>query len=241
MSKRIIGLIMAALLTSSAYADEASLKKSIETVYPKLKVQSITKTPYAGLYEVFLDGQIIYTDDKFSFLIAEGKVIDPVSRRNLTGERLDELNKVDLASLPLDQAIKVVKGNGSRKLVVFSDPDCPFCKRLEQRELVNITDVTIYTFLFPLEQLHPDAANKARAIWCSADKSKAWTDWVLNNQLPKAAGNCDTPIEKIAALGRKLGVSSTPTLILQDGKRILGAYPAKEIDQALDAAAKARK
>ncbi|HWT28742.1 MAG TPA: DsbC family protein, partial [Methylophilaceae bacterium] len=192
MSKRIIGLIMAALLTSSAYADEASLKKSIETVYPKLKVQSITKTPYAGLYEVFLDGQIIYTDDKFSFLIAEGKVIDPVSRRNLTGERLDELNKVDFASLPLDQAIKVVKGNGSRKLVVFSDPDCPFCKRLEQRELVNITDVTIYTFLFPLEQLHPDAANKARAIWCSADKSKAWTDWVLNNQLPKAAGNCDT-------------------------------------------------
>ncbi|HWU83090.1 MAG TPA: DsbC family protein [Methylophilaceae bacterium] len=241
MPTRIIGLIMAALLTSSAYADEASLKKAIETVYPKLKVQSITKTPYAGLYEVFLDGQIIYTDDKFSFLIAEGKVIDPMSRRNLTGERLDELNKVDFASLPLDQAIKVVKGNGSRKLVVFSDPDCPFCKRLEQRELVNITDVTIYTFLFPLEQLHPDAANKARAIWCSADKSKAWTDWVLNSQLPKAAVNCDAPIEKIAALGRKLGVTSTPTLILQDGKRILGAYPAKEIDQALDAAAKTKK
>lgn len=241
MSPRIISLIMAALFATSAYADEASLKKAIETVYPKLKVQSITKTPYAGLYEVFLDGQIIYTDDKFSFLIAEGKVIDPVSRRNLTGERLDELNKVDFASLPLDQAIKVVKGNGSRKLVVFSDPDCPFCKRLEQRELVNITDVTIYTFLFPLEQLHPDAANKARAIWCSADRAKAWTDWVLNNQMPKAATNCDTPIEKIATLGRKLGVSSTPTLILQDGKRILGAYPAKEIEQALEAAAKTRK
>ena len=241
MSPRIISLIMAALFATSAYADEASLKKAIETVYPKLKVQSITKTPYAGLYEVFLDGQIIYTDDKFSFLIAEGKVIDPVSRRNLTGERLDELNKVDFASLPLDQAIKVVKGNGSRKLVVFSDPDCPFCKRLEQRELVTITDVTIYTFLFPLEQLHPDAANKARAIWCSADRAKAWTDWVLNNQMPKAATNCDTPIEKIATLGRKLGVSSTPTLILQDGKRILGAYPAKEIEQALEAAAKNKK
>jgi len=241
MSPRIISLIMAALFATSAYADEASLKKAIETVYPKLKVQSITKTPYAGLYEVFLDGQIIYTDDKFSFLIAEGKVIDPVSRRNLTEDRLDELNKVDFASLPLDQAIKVVKGNGSRKLVVFSDPDCPFCKRLEQRELVNITDVTIYTFLFPLEQLHPDAANKARAIWCSADRAKAWTDWVLNNQMPKAATNCDTPIDKIAALGRKLGVSSTPTLILQDGKRILGAYPAKEIEQALEAAAKTKK
>lgn len=241
MYKTMFGLIAAALLTTNVLADEASLRKSIEAAYPKLKVQSVTKTPYSGLYEVFLDGQIIYTDDKFSFLIVEGKIIDPVSKRNLTGERLDDLNKVDFSALPLDQAIKVVKGNGSRKLVVFSDPDCPFCKRLEQRELVNITDVTIYTFLFPLEQLHPDAANKSKAIWCSADRAKAWTDWVINNQLPKSATTCDTPIEKIASLGRKLGVSSTPTLIFSDGKRMLGAYPAKEIEQALDVASKAKK
>lgn len=241
MYKTMFGLIAAALLTTNVLADEASLRKSIEAAYPKLKVQSVTKTPYSGLYEVFLDGQIIYTDDKFSFLIVEGKIIDPVSKRNLTGERLDDLNKVDFSALPLDQAIKVVKGNGSRKLVVFSDPDCPFCKRLEQRELVNITDVTIYTFLFPLEQLHPDAANKSKAIWCSADRAKAWTDWVINNQLPKSATACDAPVEKIASLGRKLSVSSTPTLIFSDGKRMLGAYPAKEIEQALDVASKAKK
>jgi thiol:disulfide interchange protein DsbC len=241
MHKTMLGLITAALLTTNALADEAGLKKSIEAAYPKLKVQSVTKTPYSGLYEVFLDGQIIYTDDKFSFLIVEGKVIDPMSKRNLTGERLDDLNKVDFSALPLDQAIKVVKGNGSRKLVVFSDPDCPFCKRLEQRELVNITDVTIYTFLFPLEQLHPDAANKSKAIWCSTDRAKAWTDWVINSQLPKTTQTCDTPIDKIASLGRKLGVSSTPTLIFSDGKRMLGAYPANEIEQALDMASKAKK
>lgn len=241
MHKTMLGLITAALLTTNVLADEASLRKSIEAAYPKLKVQSVTKTPYSGLYEVFLDGQIIYTDDKFSFLIVEGKVIDPMSKRNLTGERLDDLNKVDFSALPLDQAIKVVKGNGSRKLVVFSDPDCPFCKRLEQRELVNITDVTIYTFLFPLEQLHPDAANKSKAIWCSMDRAKAWTDWVNNSQLPKTTQTCDTPIDKIASLGRKLGVSSTPTLIFSDGKRMLGAYPAKEIEQALDMASKAKK
>jgi thiol:disulfide interchange protein DsbC len=241
MHKTMLGLITAALLTTNALADEAGLKKTIEAAYPKLKVQSVTKTPYSGLYEVFLDGQIIYTDDKFSFLIVEGKVIDPMSKRNLTGERLDDLNKVDFSALPLDQAIKVVKGNGSRKLVVFSDPDCPFCKRLEQRELVNITDVTIYTFLFPLEQLHPDAANKSKAIWCSTDRAKAWTDWVINSQLPKTTQTCDTPIDKIATLGRKLGVSSTPTLIFSDGKRMLGAYPAKEIEQALDMASKTKK
>jgi thiol:disulfide interchange protein DsbC len=241
MYKTTTGLLIAALLATSAFADEAGLRKSIEATYPKLKVQSVIKTPYSGLYEVFLDGQIIYTDEKFSFLIVEGKVIDPASKRNLTGERLDDLNKVDFSSLPLDQAIKVVKGNGSRKLVVFSDPDCPFCKRLEQRELVNITDVTIYSFLFPLEQLHPDAANKSRAIWCSPDRAKAWTEWVMNNQLPKTTTTCETPIEKIATLGRKLGVSSTPTLIFSDGKRMLGAYPAKEIEQALDMASKAKK
>lgn len=241
MLRTIIGLLFAGLVTTSAYADEASLRKAIEATYPKLKVQSVTKTPFSGLYEVFLDGQIIYTDEKFSFLIVEGKVIDPVSKRNVTGDRLDELNKVDFSTLPLDQAIKVVKGNGSRKLVVFSDPDCPFCKRLEQKELVNITDVTIYTFLYPLEQLHPDAANKSKAIWCSADRAKAWTDWVMNNQLPKAGNTCDTPVEKIAVLGRKLGVSSTPTLIFADGKRILGAYPAKDIEQALDGATKTKK
>lgn len=241
MYKTTTGLLIAALLATSAFADEVGLRKSIEAAYPKLKVQSVTKTPYSGLYEVFLDGQIIYTDEKFSFLIVEGKVIDPASKRNLTGERLDDLNKVDFSSLPLDQAIKVVKGNGSRKLVVFSDPDCPFCKRLEQRELVNITDVTIYSFLFPLEQLHPDAANKSKAIWCSPDRAKAWTEWVMNNQLPKTTTTCETPIEKIATLGRRLGVSSTPTLIFSDGKRMLGAYPAKEIEQALDMASKAKK
>lgn len=241
MLRTIIGLLFAGLITTSAYADEAGLRKAIEATYPRLKVQSVTKTPFSGLYEVFLDGQIIYTDEKFSFLIVEGKVIDPVSKRNVTGDRLDELNKVDFLTLPLDQAIKVVKGNGSRKLVVFSDPDCPFCKRLEQKELANITDVTIYTFLYPLEQLHPDAANKSKAIWCAADRAKAWTDWVMNNQLPKAGNNCDTPVDKIATLGRKLGVSSTPTLIFPDGKRILGAYPAKDIERALDAATKTNK
>ena len=198
-----------------------------------MRVESITKTSYAGLDEVFLDGQISYTDDKFSFLIADGRLIEPKSKRDVTGERLDELTKVDFSSLPLDQAIKVVKGNGSRKLVVFSDPDCPYCKRLEQKELVNINDVTIYTFLFPLEQLHPDAVNKSKAIWCATDRAKAWQDWVLNGQLAKA-GNCDTSaIDKSAELGRKLGVVSTPTLIFADGKRMLGAYPAKDIEKAM--------
>lgn len=237
MPNRIIGFLLAALLSGSVLADEASLRKTIEATYPKVQIQSITKTPYGGLYEVFLDGQIIYTDEKFSFLIAEGRLVEPKSKRDITTERLQELTKVDFSSLPLEQAIKVVKGNGSRKLVVFSDPDCPFCKRLEQNELSQIDDVTIYTFLYPLEQLHPDAVAKSKAIWCAPDRSKAWQNWILNNQLVKGSTSCDTPIEETIALARKLGISSTPTLIFADGKRMLGAYPAKDIEKALNAAA----
>lgn len=235
MLKRTISVLAAGMMAVSAWADEASLKKTIEATYPNVRVQGITKTTYAGLYEVFLDGQIIYTDEKLSFLIVEGRLIDPKNKRDITAERLDELTKVNFAALPLDKAIKVVKGNGSRKLVVFSDPDCPYCKKLEQKDLVGVTDVTVYTFLYPLEELHPDSANKSRAIWCAQDKSKAWQDWMMNGQLPKSK-ECNAPIDDVAGLGRKLGITSTPTLIFENGKRVLGAYPAKEIEKLMDTA-----
>ena len=225
-------------ISQLAQADEASLKKAIEAAYPKFKVESVTKTPYAGLYEVFMGGQIIYTDEKLTFLIAEGRLVDPKTKKDVTGERLDELTKVDFSSLPLDQAIKIVKGNGSRKLVVFSDVDCPFCKRLEQNELINIDNVTIYTFLYPIESLHPDAANKSKLIWCASNRAKAWNDWNFNGKLPSNAGTCEVPLERIGELARKVGVTSTPTLIFSDGKRMLGAQPYKEIEKSLQAAKK---
>jgi thiol:disulfide interchange protein DsbC len=237
---KLNNLIAAALVTISplVLADEVSLKKSIEAAYPKFKVESVIKTPYAGLYEVFMGGQIIYTDEKLTFLIAEGRLVDPKTKRDVTGERLEELTKIDFNSLPLDQAIKVVKGNGSRKLVVFSDVDCPYCKRLEQNELSNITDVTVYTFLYPLVQLHPDSVAKSKSIWCASNRVKAWNDWILNNQLPTSAGNCEVPLERVGDLARKIGVTSTPTLIFADGKRMMGAQPYKEIEKSMQAAAK---
>ena len=233
-------LIAATLLTFSslAIADEVSLKKAIEAAYPKFKVESITKTPYGGLYEVFMGGQIVYTDEKLSFLIAEGQLVDPKTKKNITGERMEELTKIDFNTLPLDQAIKVVKGNGGRKLVVFSDVDCPYCKQLERKELANITDVTIYTFLYPIETLHPDAAAKSKSIWCAKNRVKAWNDWIFNNQLPSTTGTCDVPLERVGELAKKLGVTSTPTLIFADGRRMLGAQPYAEIEKGMQAAAK---
>ena len=233
-------IVAATLLTLSqfALADEASLKKALEAAYPKFKIESVIKTPYTGLYEVFMGGQIIYTDEKLTFLIAEGRLVDPKTKKDITGERMEELTKIDFNTLPLDQAIKVVKGNGSRKLVVFSDVDCPYCKRLEQNELSNIDNVTVYTFLYPIEQLHPDAAAKSKSIWCASNRVKAWNDWIFNNKLPATTGNCEVPLEKVGELARKVGVTSTPTLIFADGKRMLGAQPYKEIEKYLQNAAK---
>ena len=238
MIKQLVAYALLSSLSVAAMADEASLKKAVEAAYPKFKVESVSKTPYPGLYEVFMAGQIIYTDEKMSFLIAEGRLVDPKSKKDLTAERMDELTKIDFAKLPLDQAIKVVKGNGSRKLVVFSDVDCPYCKRLEQNELSNITDVTVYTFLYPIVQLHPDAAAKSKSIWCASNRVKAWDDWIMRNQLPKNAVNCDVPLEKVGDLAKSLDITSTPTLIFADGKRMLGAQPYKEIERALQAAAR---
>jgi thiol:disulfide interchange protein DsbC len=238
MIKQLVAYAVLSSLSVAAMADEASLKKAVEAAYPKFKVESVSKTPYPGLYEVFMAGQIIYTDEKMTFLIAEGRLVDPKSKKDLTAERMDELTKIDFAKLPLDQAIKVVKGNGSRKLVVFSDVDCPYCKRLEQNELSNITDVTVYTFLYPIVQLHPDAAAKSKSIWCASNRVKAWDDWIMRNQLPKNAVNCDVPLEKVGDLAKSLDITSTPTLIFADGKRMLGAQPYKEIERALQAAAR---
>ncbi|MGB4812099.1 MAG: DsbC family protein [Methylophilaceae bacterium] len=231
----ILGAILGAVATF-AVADEASVKKSLEAAYPKFKVEKVTKTPFAGLYEVFMGGQIIYTDEKMSYLFAEGVLVDTKTKKNLTEERMAELTKIDFNSLPLDQAIKVVKGNGSRKLVVFSDVDCPYCKKLERNELSKITNVTVYTFLFPIVQLHPDSPEKSKSIWCAKDRVKAWDDWIMRDILPTTTGTCEVPLEKIGVLANKVGANSTPTLFFENGKRMLGAQPYTEIEKALVAA-----
>jgi thiol:disulfide interchange protein DsbC len=238
MLKKCLLALMLLLLTSAALADEAAVKKAFQQIYPKVKLESVTKTPYGGLYEVYADGRIIYTDENFSFFIVDGRLIDVKNRKDVTTERADELSRIDFGILPLEQAIKVVKGNGSRKMAVFSDPDCPYCKQLEQEGLAPITDVTVYTFLFPIERLHPNAPDKAKTIWCAPDRSKAWTTWMLKNYLAQGNSSCSTPLDTIATLAQKLGVNSTPTLFFADGSRLRGAYPTEDIEKALNLAAK---
>jgi len=230
--KSLAAPLLFALLTASAHADEALIKKTIEAQFPGAKVQSVGKTSYAGLYEVVLEGpQLAYADDKANYLFM-GSVLDLKAQKNLTEERFQKLTAVKFDTLPLDSAIKVVKGNGSRKIAVFADADCPYCKKFEV-ELQNVKDITVYNFLYPLDQLHPEAGKKSKQIWCAPDRAKAWEDWMLRNTLPKNDGSCDTPLAKTAELGKKLGIQGTPAIIFADGRRVPGMIPAAKLEQML--------
>ena len=229
---------LAALASGLASANEAEVRKNMQTRYPGITVESVVRTPLPGIYEVFANGVIIYTDEKVNYVIAEGRLVDAKTRTDLTAERLRKLQAIPFDSLPLQQSFKVVRGNGKRKLAYFTDPNCPYCKRLEQ-ELANVKDVTLHVFLFPI--LSNDSLEKSRAVWCSKDRAKAWTDLMLKDIAPKPAGNCAAPLEQVVQYGQDKGIRGTPTLIFADGSRVPGTLPAADLNKLLDDAAQSAR
>lgn len=226
-------LILFFLINFSIEAGEKELREIIKKTYPELIIKSIKKTNYNDLYEIYIAGQIIYSDEKFNFLIVEGRIVNPKTKVDLTTARLEELNKVDFSSLPFENAIKEVRGDGSKNIAVFSDVDCPFCRKLDKETISKLTDVTIYTFLYPLA-IHPEAKKKSQQIWCAENKIIAWNNYMTNNALPENDGDCSTPIEENLKLAKKLGISSTPTIVISNGKRIEGALPYEEIIKLIE-------
>ena len=212
----------------------AAITANLEKAYAsqKLKVQSVKTTPISGLYEVVVsDNQIIYTDDKAKYIL-QGSLLDVEKRRDLTEERMADLSTVDFASLPLDKAVKEVRGNGRLKVAVFSDPDCPFCKRLEH-EFAKMTDITIYSFMMPLASLHPDAARKAEQIWCQPNRTAAWTAWMREGKMPPQVKVCDNPVEETTSLGEQLGFHGTPALVFPNGKSQSGYSPLPQLEEVI--------
>lgn len=226
-------MLVSSLLACSANADQTAIKKTLAAQFPGAEISSITKTPYAGLYEVLIDGQIIYTDETAAYVFL-GSVVDTKAKKNITNERMAKLNEVKFDNLPFENAIKYVKGDGSRKLAIFSDPECPFCKKLEQ-ELIKVDNVTIYIFPYPIAGLHPQATAASKAIWCAPDRNAAWQDALLKGVLPKNDGKCKNPVDANVAYGNKLRISGTPTLIFSNGQRVPGMVPADKLEKLLDA------
>ena len=225
-------LLVASLLGSFVYAGEATVKDTLQKNYPQIgKIDKVSKTNFLGLYEVITRDQLLYTDEKVQYLI-NGNIYELKTMRNLTEERARQLFAVDFNALPFELAIKRVKGDGQRRMAYFTDPNCGYCKKLEQ-ELKNIDNVTLYLFMYPLFQ---GSDEKVKAVWCSKDQIKAWDDLMLNNVRPPA-GTCDAPSGKVLELGRKLNVSGTPALIFADGVVVPGYVPAPDLEKALNGAA----
>lgn len=226
---------LAALLALLAFtvcaesAAEAEVRKAIETSFGKgTKIDSVRDAGFLGLYEVVIAGDLVYTDRKASHLLL-GNVIDAKTRTDLTEERKTKLAQIKFSDLPLELAVKQVRGSGRRVFATFEDPHCGYCKKLA-KELLGMNDVTIYTFLYPI--LSPDSTEKSKAIWCAGDKAKAWNDWMVSGIEPPV-GKCDAPVEKVTTLGRKLNIRGTPTIFFTDGSRIPGYVPAAQIEQTI--------
>ena len=230
--KLIPSLLAAAVLglALSASAQESAIRKNLAERIPQLeKIDEVRPTPMAGLYEVRVGTDVFYSDAKGNFLI-QGELIDTKARRNLTEDRIAKLSAIDFAALPLKDAFVTVRGNGKRKLVVFADPNCGYCKRFE-RDLQKVDNVTIHTFLYPI--LSPDSAEKSRNLWCAKDRSASWDDWMLRDKTP-AAASCDTAaLQRNLAFGKKHKITGTPTLIFTDGTRVPGAIDAAALEKRL--------
>lgn len=220
------------LTVSSAYAGEAEIKETLQKNYPQFgQIREVNPSPIPGLYEVVTQDHLFYVDGKVQYLI-DGSLYQMNGMRNLTDERERKMFAIDFNSLPLNLALKKVKGNGKRKLAIFTDPNCGFCKRLEH-ELAKIDNVTIYRLLYPV---FPGSDEKVRNVLCSKNPNQAWEDLLLRNKLP-ATANCSTPTAKVLALGQKLHVTGTPTLVFADGTLVPGYLPAATLDKALNEAA----
>jgi thiol:disulfide interchange protein DsbC len=243
---QIRSLVAAAALLAIALAASAGEAEVRRMVQGKLRaagssVESVQKMPWGDLYEVVVrsaDGpQIFYVDGAASVIIS-GSAIDAKNGKNLTEERKRKLTAIKWESLPFDWAITSVRGSGRRKIAILSDPNCPYCKRFET-ELQKLDDITVHIFPYPV--IRPESVRQSKAVWCSKDRAKAWNDLMFSRIEPQAGTDCDNPVERLVAYGRKLGATSTPTWFVETGERYLGALPLEETKKLLDEASPARK
>jgi thiol:disulfide interchange protein DsbC len=226
-----LALTLALLAGTAAWAQEAAIRKNIAERMPKFpKIDEVTKSPMPGLFELRVNGaDIFYTDAEGNFLI-QGNLYDTKQGRNLTEERVDKLTAIDFDALPLKDAFTIVRGDGKRKMAVFEDPNCGYCKRFE-RDLQQVSNVTIHMFLYPI--LGPGSAEKSKAVWCAKDKGKAWLDMMVRDQsIPP--GTCDaSAIGRNVEFGKKYRINGTPTLVFADGSRVPGAIGAAQVEKFL--------
>ncbi len=230
LSKLALIVATTALSLGSVMAQEAAIRKNLSERLSNLpKIDEVSKTPMNGLYEIRMGNDVMYSDAEGNFLI-QGALIDVRQKRNLTEERMEKLSAIPFDQLPPKSAFTQVRGNGKRKLAVFADPNCGYCKRFE-KDLQKLDNVTIYHYLYPI--LGEDSKTKSKNIWCAKDKAKTWNDWMINGTVPLTA-NCDaSAIDTVVEFGKKNRITGTPMILLADGTRVPGAVPLAQIEKML--------
>jgi thiol:disulfide interchange protein DsbC len=242
---RALSAAALALSCAAAWSDDAAIRRNWQLHNPKSPpVDEISKTPIAGLYELRIDKSIVYSDEQGNYFIfpsheqTDGHLLDARSKTDLTEQRLVKIMAQDVPKLPYGDAVAIKQGNGSRRLIVFEDPNCHYCKDAE-RNFAALKDVTIYTFLIPI--LGDDSVAKARQIWCSTDNGKAWRTWMLQGVMPpRAMGRCDlAPLTRNLDLAARYRLNYTPVIIFEDGTRFAGLTDIDTLQKRLDAVAAA--
>lgn len=238
-TRLLTSIVVAAMLAGSAYAGDAlketAVMATLKQKYPSTVIKSVSSTNLPGVYEVVMGKNVAYVEESGRYFLF-GHMFDMQTQTDLTEGKImaEQVAKTDFKALPLKDAIKIVRGDGSRKLAIFSDPDCPYCKQLENN-IANLTNVTIYLYLFPIDQLHPQAKAKSVGVWCATDQVKAWDGLMRRNEVP--TGQCENPVDRNIALAETMGINGTPTVILPDGSIIPGAPSAAKLEQMLNQAA----
>ena len=225
-----IGILILGMASSVFALNEKQIRTEIQKrLGTSANVRNVTPSPIPGLFEVQVNNEIFYTDSNAKYLI-QGEMVELASGNNLTTKRQEDINRIKWSELPQAQAFKVVRGNGSRQIALFSDPNCGYCKRLE-KTLQQLDNVTIYNYLIPI--LSADSALKSKQIWCAADQQKVWNDWMLNNLGPSGKSDCANPIDKNLTLAKNYGINGTPTIFFTDGSRFPGAVQLADIEKKL--------
>ena len=237
LSRLLVASLSLAFMGSvMAQGEEALIRKNLKERMPHVQpIDEVRRTPMPGLFELRVDGtEIYYTDVAGNFLL-QGQLIDTRTQRNLTEDRQQKISAIDFKTLPIKDAITIVRGKGERKLAVFEDPNCGYCKRFE-RELQKADNITVYLFLYPI--LGKDSVEKSKTIWCAKDPGKTWQDWMVRDQAP-AATSCDTAaIKRNVDFGQKMKITGTPTLVFSDGTRVPGAIELAQVEKMLGQALK---
>ena len=233
IARAAAALVFALALAPAAFADEAAIRKNISERVPDFpKIDEVTKTAIPGLYEIRVGTDILYTDEQGNYII-EGQLIETKTKTNLTEQRVAKLTAIDFKALPLKDAMVWKQGTGERKLVIFADPNCGYCKKFE-RDLLTVKDITVYTFLYPI--LGPDSTEKSKQIWCAKDNAKVWRDWMIKGTPIGVSETCDTSaLARNVALGRKHRINGTPGVVYEDGKMQPGAVGAEAVEKQLAA------